>query len=75
MRSIPKFMRGVFRGAMKVPPRNHEREGSEQCSRGESGVEIVHASPRLLLSTPSREGFDPKGKIERVTKFCAGEFL
>ena len=77
MRSIPKFMRGVFRGAMKVGLQEITKgRGGEQYSGGESGMEIVHASPRLLLSKPSRGGLIPKGRLkERVTKFCAGEWI
>ena len=56
MRSIPKFMRGVFRGA---PPGDHQREGGEQCSGGESGMEIVHAPHQIAsLQTVARR-FDP----------------
>ena len=77
MRSIPKFMRGVFRGAMKV--------GLLEITKGKAANNVIVESrgwklfmllPRLLLSRQPRGGLVPKGRLkERVQKFCAGEWI
>ena len=39
-------------------------------------MELFMFLPRLFLSKPSRGGLIPKGRLkERVTKFCAGEWI
>ena len=66
MKTVPKFMRGVFRGAIKTSLqailRGHERKD----------VEL----PRLLLARPPRGGLVPQGRLkERVARFSAGEWV
>ena len=65
MRSIPKFMRGVFRGAMKVGLHEITKgRAANNNSGGESGMEIVHASPQIASLQTVARGFHPEGKIE-----------
>ena len=76
MKTIPKFMRAVFRGAMKV--------SMEAIVRGRETNDVVAETrgwklflllPRLLLSRPARGGLIPRGRLqERVSRFSAGEW-
>ena len=55
MRSIPKFMRGVFGGAMKVGLHEITNGGRRTMFRGRIGMEIVHAPPQTSsLQTVAR---------------------
>ena len=55
MRSIPKFMRGVFRGAMKVGLHEITKGSATNNVQVESrGWKLFMLLPRLLLSKPSR---------------------
>ena len=76
MRSIPKFMRGVFQGAMKVGFHVITKERAANNFQVESrGWKLLCFSPDCF-SKLSRGGLIPKGRLkERVTKFCAGEWI
>ena len=74
MKSIPKFLRGVFRGALKVSlqeiVRGQQRNDSEAESRG---WKLFLLLPRMLLSRPPRGGLVPKARLrERVDRFGQG---
>ena len=77
MRSIPKFMRGVFRGAMKVGLFETTKGRAANNLHVESrGWKLFMLLPRLLLFRPPRGGLVPKGGLKkRVQKFCAGEWI
>ena len=77
MRSIPQFMRGVFRGAMKVGFHEITKGRAANNIQVESqGWKLFMLLPRLLLYKPSRGGLILKGRLkERVTMFCAGEWI
>ena len=74
MRSIPKFMNGMFRGAMKVGLHEITKGRAANNIQVESrGRKLCMLLRRLLLSKPSRKGLIRLK--ERVTKFCAGVWI
>ena len=75
MKYVPKFMRGVFRGAIKTSLqailRGRERNDIEVETRGWKLLMLI---PRLLLTGPPRGGLVPQERLkERVARFNAGE--
>ena len=77
MKTVPKFVRGVFGGAIKTSLqailRGRERKDVELETRD---WKLLMLMPRLLLARPPRGGFVPQGRLkERVARFSAGEWV
>ena len=77
MKSVPKFMRGVSRGAIKTSLqailRGRERKDTEMETRGWKLLMLI---PRLLLTRPPRGGLVPQERLkERVARFNAEEWV
>ena len=76
MKSIPKFMRGAFRGALKLSLQEIQRGSTANNSVVEArGWKLFFLLPRLLLFRPPRGGLIPKGRLqERLARFAAGDW-
>ena len=76
MKSIPKFMRGAYRGAMKLSLQEIQRGSVVNNSTVETrGWKLFFLLPRLLLFKPPRGGLVPRGRLqERMSKFASGEW-
>ena len=71
MKTVPKFMRGVFRGGIKTSLQailcGRERKDVQLETRG---WKLLTLMPRLLLARPPRGGLVPQGRLkERVARF------
>ena len=77
MKTVPNFMKGVFRGGLKM--------SLEEILQGRARSDIVKEIrgwkfffllPRLLLFRPPRGGLVPKARLqERVSMFNAGDWV
>ena len=76
MKSIPKFMRGAFRGALKLSLQEIQRGSTANNSVVEArGWKLFFLLPRLLLFRPPRGGLIPRGRLqERLARFAAGDW-
>ena len=77
MKSVPKFMRGAFRGAWKISLeaiRKGHSAGNEEVACGV--WKLFMLLPRMLLSRPPRGGLIPRQRLEeRLGTFNAGEWV
>ena len=72
MRSIPKFLRGVFRGALKVSPQEILRGQQRNDRVAESrGWKLFLLPLRILLFRPPRGGLLPKGRLREGVDRCS----
>ena len=77
MRTVPFFLRGAFRAAMRMSMEEivsgwnlHDEVKQER------GWKLFFLLPRMLLSRPCRGGLVPRKKLEtRFQKFFAGDWL
>ena len=75
MKSIPKFMRGAFRGALKLSLQEIHRGSVANKSIVEArGWKLFSLLPRSLVFRPPRGGLVPRGRLqERLAPFVAGD--
>ena len=73
MKSIPKFMRGAYRGAMKLSLQEIQRGSANNSTVETRGWKLFFLLPRLLLFKPPRGGLVPRSRLqERMSKFASG---
>ena len=76
MKNVPPFLRGCFRGAMRLVCKtvNHgRRESNVQMET--RGWKLFLLLPRMLVFRPPRGGLVPRQRlVERVNKFISGEW-
>ena len=76
MKSVPKFLRGPNRIAMRTALENicGGRRGQE-WARQERGWKVFFLLPRMLLHRPARGGLIPRSKLEsRFESFVRGDW-
>ena len=77
MKTVPNFMKGVFRGGLKMSLEEILKGRARSDSVKEiRGWKLFFLLPRLLLFRPPRGGLVPKARLqERVSMFSAGDWL
>ena len=77
MKTVPNFMKGVFRGGLKMSLEEILKGRARSDSVKENrGWKLFFLLPRLLLFRPPRGGLVPKARLqERVSMFSAGDWL
>ena len=72
MKTVPHFLRGAFRNAMRLAV---EEATHAQAGQHERGWKLFVLLPRMLLHRPSRGGNIPKNKlVSRFDDFSAGRW-
>ena len=72
MKSVPRFLRGSFRNAMRVAIDEALLENKARRSRG---WKLFLLLPRMLLHRSGRGGFISKSKlVQRFDDFCGGQW-
>ena len=72
MRSVPRFLKGPYRNALRVAL---EEATAEQLCRQERGRKLFILLPRMLLHRPARGGLLSKEKcIQRFDAFSHGQW-
>ena len=72
MRSVPRFLKGPYRNALRVAL---EEATAEQVCRQERGWKLFIPLPRMLLHRPPRGGLSSKEKlIQRFDAFSHGQW-
>ena len=69
MKSVPRFLRGPYRIAMRVAL---EEINTEDLLRQERGWKLFMLLPRMLLHRPPRGGVVERGKLVRFDQFNRG---
>ena len=73
MRSVPHFLKGPFRHALRLAL---EEAVSEEVIRQERGWKLMLLLPRMLLHRLPRGGLIAKDKLQqRFQSFVRGEWL
>ena len=75
MKTVPFFLRGGFRAALRVAlekTSTGQERGDEQ--KQERGWNIFFLLPRMLLSRPCRGGLVPRKKLEGFEIFFSGQW-
>ena len=72
MKTVPHFLRGAFRNAMRIAM---EEATHAQAGQHERGWKLFMLLPRMLLHRPPRGGNIPKNKlVSRFDDFSAGRW-
>ena len=76
MRSVPLFLKGAFRGAMRVAFEEAQfARDTNDATRNSRAWKLFMLFPRMLLSRPPRGGQVPKKQLEeRFSMFSAGQW-
>ena len=77
MKSIPTFMKGAFRGALKVSLEEIKRGRADRNEEATMrGWKLFFLLPRMLLSRPPRGGLIPRKRLEeRLAAFNSGDWV